>query len=70
MPNIISIGDEQTRPIFIGRSVKKKWPENANDPQDNKYELPIIKYNANKDALVEQKKGTPEHEEEELRTPS
>jgi hypothetical protein len=41
MPSIISIGDEQTRPIFIRRNVKKKWPKNASDPQDDEYELPI-----------------------------
>jgi hypothetical protein len=31
----------------------KKWPENENDPNDDEYELPILKYNANHDALVE-----------------
>jgi hypothetical protein len=33
----------------------KKWPKNESDP-DDKYELPILKYDANQDALVEQKK--------------
>ncbi len=31
----------------------KKWPDNENDPDDNKYELPILKYNANHEKLVE-----------------
>jgi hypothetical protein len=26
---------------------KKKWPENANDPRDDEYELPIFKYDTN-----------------------
>ncbi len=34
----------------------KKWLENESDPQDNKYELPILIYDANQDALVQQKK--------------
>jgi len=25
----------------------KKWPENESDPNDDEYELPILKYDAN-----------------------
>jgi hypothetical protein len=45
-----------------------KWLENESDPNDDVYELPILEYNANQDALVKQKEGT--LEEEEPRTPS
>ncbi len=48
----------------------KKWPKNESDPQDNEYELHLLKYDANQDALVEKKEGTLEEEEEEPRTPS
>jgi len=37
----------------------KKWPKNESDPKDNEYELPILKYDANQDALVKQKERTP-----------
>jgi hypothetical protein len=37
----------------------KKWPKNESDLEDDEYELPILKYDANQDALVEQKEGTP-----------
>jgi hypothetical protein len=37
----------------------KKWQESENDLNDNQYELPILRYDANQDALVEQKKRTP-----------
>jgi hypothetical protein len=33
--------------------LNKKWPENESDLKDDEYELPILKYNANQDALVE-----------------
>jgi len=46
----------------------KKWPKNENDKNDDACEVPIFKYDANQDALVEKKKGTPL--EEELKTPS
>ncbi len=48
----------------------KKWPKNESDLEDNEYELPILKYDVNQDALVEQKEKTLEQEEEEPRTPS
>jgi hypothetical protein len=31
----------------------KKWPKNESDPNDNEYELSILKYDANREALVE-----------------
>jgi hypothetical protein len=31
----------------------KKWPKNENDKDDDKYEVPIKKYDANQDTLVE-----------------
>jgi hypothetical protein len=40
----------------------KKWLENENDLDDDKYELPILKYDANQEALVEQKEGAPMEE--------
>jgi hypothetical protein len=38
---------------------QNKWQESENDLNDNQYELPILRYDANQDALVEQKKRTP-----------
>jgi hypothetical protein len=35
----------------------KKWLKNENDLGDDKYELPIKKYDANQEALIEQKEG-------------
>ncbi len=69
-PNKISIGDEQNRPIFISRSVKQEMVRNENDPKDDDYELLIIKYDANHDALIEQKERTTKHEEDGPITPS
>jgi hypothetical protein len=31
----------------------KKWLENESDPNDNEYELSILKYDANQDTLIE-----------------
>jgi hypothetical protein len=31
----------------------KKWQKNESDPNDNEYGLPILKYDANQEALVE-----------------
>jgi len=42
----------------------KKWLENESDLDDDEYELPILKYNANQEALVEQKEGALLEEEE------
>ncbi len=44
----------------------KKWPENGSDPNVNKHESSILKYNANQDELVEQKGETPKEEEEKI----
>jgi hypothetical protein len=41
----------------------KKWPKNAIYPKDDKYELPIWKYDANEDAFVMEKEGNPMEEE-------
>jgi hypothetical protein len=43
---------------------------NENDPKDDDYELLIIKYDANHDALIEQKERTTKHEEDGPITPS
>jgi hypothetical protein len=43
----------------------KNGQKNESDIDDDKYELSILKYDANHDALVEQKEGTPEAKEEE-----
>lgn len=56
----------------------KKWLENENDPNDDEYELPILKYNVNQEAQVEhtegttmeEEEGTPMEEEKESITPS
>jgi hypothetical protein len=37
----------------------KKWPENGSDLNNDEYELPILKYDANQDKLVEQKGKPP-----------
>ncbi len=37
----------------------KKWIENGNDLDDDKYELPILKHDANRDKMVEHKGETP-----------
>jgi hypothetical protein len=34
----------------------KKWPKNGSDPNDNEYELPILKYNVNQEALTNKQK--------------
>jgi hypothetical protein len=47
----------------------KKWLENESDLENDEYELPILKYNANQDALVGHKEGTLKQEEEEPKTP-
>jgi hypothetical protein len=64
------LGTNEANQYSLVEALNKKWPEDENDSQDNKYELPILKYNANQDALVEQKERTLEQEEEEPRTPS
>jgi hypothetical protein len=46
------------------------WLEMKMIQKNDDYELPIVKYDANHDALVEQKEKTTKHEEEEPRTPS
>jgi hypothetical protein len=33
--------------------LNKKRPKNESDLKDDEYDLPILKYNANQDALVE-----------------
>jgi hypothetical protein len=58
------VGDGQSKAIFIGGSLTQKWPKNGSDQDNNEYELPILKYDANQDKLVERKGKTPEEEEE------
>ncbi len=36
----------------------KKWPKNVSDVEDDEYESLVLKYNANKDALIAEKKET------------
>ncbi len=64
MPSRISIGDKQSIPIFIGRNIDQEVAKNESDLEDDKYKLLILKYDANKDTLVEQTEGTLEQEEE------
>jgi hypothetical protein len=46
-----------------------KWLEKESDLDDDKNELPILKYDANEDALVEYKEETPMDEEEVPKIP-
>jgi len=41
-----------------------KWIENGNDLDNNEYELPILKYDANQDKMVEHKGETLEEDKE------
>jgi hypothetical protein len=63
------LGTNEVDQYSLVEALNNKWPKNESDSQD-KYELPISKYDVNQDALVEQKEGTLEQEEEEPRTPS
>jgi hypothetical protein len=47
----------------------KKWPINISDPNNDKYEFPILKYDVNKDAFVAEKEGNLVEEEQEMKTP-
>jgi hypothetical protein len=53
------LGMNKTYQYSLVETSNKKWPKNESDPQDNKYELPILIYDANQDALVQQKEGKP-----------
>jgi len=49
---------------------QKKWPKITCDLNYNEYELPILKYDANENALVAKKEGNPMEEKWEMKTPS
>jgi hypothetical protein len=56
MPSRIFVRDKLSGTIWIDRNITKKWPKNANGPKDDEYELLVLQYDANKDALVAEKK--------------
>jgi len=58
------LGTNGMEQYSLMKASRKKWSLNGNDPNDNEYELPILKYDANHDKLVKQKKETPKEEEE------
>ncbi len=64
------LGTSRVDHYSLVEAAHKKWLEDENDPDDDNYELPILKYDVNQEALVEQIKGTLVEEEEELITPS
>jgi hypothetical protein len=41
------LGTSRVDQCSLVEVARKKWPKNENDPNDNKYELLILKYNAN-----------------------
>lgn len=47
MPSIISFGDEQRKKYSLVKASRKKWLENESDLDDDEYDLPIFKYDAN-----------------------
>lgn len=63
------LGTNRVNQYSLVEASCKKWPKTENDLDDNKYELPIFKYDGNQDLLGEQKEGTLEEEEEEEEEP-
>jgi hypothetical protein len=63
------LGTNHVKQYALIETSWKKWPKNANDPKDDKLELPILKYDANKDAFAAKKEGNPMEEEQEMKTP-
>ncbi len=51
------MGTNHPKQYTLIEASQKKLPKNANDPKDNKYELLVLKYDANEDALVVEKNG-------------
>jgi hypothetical protein len=47
------LGMNKVDQYSLVKESNKKWPENESDLKDDEYELPILKYDANQDALVE-----------------
>jgi hypothetical protein len=41
------LGTNKANQCSLVEAPNKKWPKNENDPQDDKYELASLKYNAN-----------------------
>jgi hypothetical protein len=41
------LGINEANRYSLVKTLNKKWPEDESDSQDNKYELPILKYDAN-----------------------
>jgi hypothetical protein len=68
-PTKILVGDGTKWTNIYWYIPLQKSLEYESDRNGDEYEVPILKYDANQDALVEQKKGTLV-EEEELKTPS
>lgn len=57
------MGTNIAKQYSLAKASCQKWLENGSDPNDNEHELPILKYNANQDELVEQKGEIPKEEE-------
>jgi hypothetical protein len=55
MPRKIFVGDKRKEQYSLVEASNKKWTENGSNPNDDEYELPTLKYNANQDKLTEQK---------------
>jgi len=61
------LGTSRADQYSLVETAYQKWIKNENDPNYDEYELTILKYDANQEALVEQKKRTPVEEKD--RTP-
>jgi hypothetical protein len=53
------LGTNRMKQYSLVEASHKKWPKNGSDLNNDEYELPILKYNANQDKLVEQKGKPP-----------
>jgi len=48
----ISIGDKPSRIIYIDKNLTEEVAKKCQQSKNNKYELPVLKYDANEDTLV------------------
>jgi hypothetical protein len=47
------LGTNIANQYSLKKASHKKWPKNESDLDDDEYELPILKYDANQDKLIE-----------------
>jgi hypothetical protein len=52
------LGTNKPNQYSLVETSNKKWPKNESDLKNDTYELPILEYDANQDALVGHKEGT------------